>query len=314
MAPPNNITPDYIFEDIFSTSMLDYDKQARNAGNLVDPKLEVSCTTIQTSLNASYLVNFFKSDCKRLIHYLDYIEHTKSSDKKRSCNYFNYLLKGVLTDSKCDMKNSKEAYKKMIELTKTGDVKKVSDVCITYFEDIDEDIYSVLKHLNELYLYFIMNGNICPLNTDCFNKYKELSKMCISAKNDSFCVLLNNFMQKNIENMMQNINIMEQKIKNMEQIIEEKELPAIPYHAYFTNTPTVILTLIIMLFTVLMITFFLYKYTPLGSFLQPTVSKIRNIWNNKNKDHLNIMDSSEFSHNDLFHNKYGIGWNYIGYK
>ncbi|GAW84385.1 hypothetical protein PGO_002700 [Plasmodium gonderi] len=171
---------------------------------------------IQTSLNPLFLVNDFKKDCKRLILYLDYIEHKKFYDKKRSCKYFNYLLKDILKTYRFPKEESDEAYKIIINNTKQSDIKKVSNMYWENFEDMDESIYSVMKDLNELYRHF-----------------------------DSFRELLDYFMEQNV--------------KNIEQIIEQKQLTAVPQHANFTNKLTVILTLIIILFTLLMITFFLYK-------------------------------------------------------
>ncbi|GAW84183.1 variable surface protein [Plasmodium gonderi] len=286
------------FEDIFSGCMTDYEKHANIRENIQDSKLQNFCSHVKNEWGVSKYGGEFISDCKKHILYLDYIKDKKSPEKETSCKYFNYLLKDILKYYGCSVNNCNEAYQKIIDHTKGNEFMNVSDACKNQVKDLHDDLYSILKNLKELYTYFILKGNICTSNSACFNKYKELSKMPMYSQNDSFRELLINFMEKNIKNMM--------------QIIEKKELRTVPYHTISTNTPSIILSLIIITITVFMIMFFVYKYIQYGSLLQAT-TRIRRMWSKKKKGKMYIMDSSEITQNKLFHNKYQRECTSIGY-
>ncbi|GAW84403.1 variable surface protein [Plasmodium gonderi] len=276
------------FEDIFPQCMYDYDKHAKCKVNLESDDINNTCRHIKKQLGSKDSVANFLQYCRELIHYLDYIERINSpAYKKTSCIFFYYILSLLLKSSNYSVNQIHDAYHKMISETNEDNMKKVSNVCQNDFKNLGNNIYLTLHKLNELYEIVSGTRINCSEQSPCYAKYKELSEICNRSKNISLCRVLKNF-----ENAYMTYLPYVQEILNLRISLK--------------NTRIIILTFLIIPFTILIITLFLYKYTPYGSFLLSTVRKIRRILKKKNKDHLNIMDSSEFTQHNVFHNVYQI--------
>ncbi|GAW84219.1 variable surface protein [Plasmodium gonderi] len=293
------------FKGIFPNCMLDYTNVVTRNPRLHEFSLQNACSNIENVLNPSSNKETFKSSCRQLILYLDYIYSILSpSDRIRNCKYFIYSLKDVLQYHNCTQKNSRSGYELIINNIKGTTFESVSDVCKGDFEDIHDDIYSILKKLNNLYQKFLWSPNGCSPEGECYKEYMKLLCEYGKIENQSFRELLDKFKYENMKYMPD----IQERLKLFESL---------------KNLRIIILGLIIIPTTLLMIIFFFYNvkykinfinYTPYGLLIQRAVKKMSNIWNKKNKDYLNIMDSSEFTHNNFDDNNYRIGGTTLGYQ
>ncbi|GAW82012.1 variable surface protein [Plasmodium gonderi] len=69
----------------------------------------------------------------------------------------------------------------------------------------------------------------------------------------------------------------------------------------------------VIIFTVLIVIFLLYKYTVFGSYLHPRTRKLKKQLMKRNNIHLDLMDSFERSYNNSFDNTYEIGYRSLDY-
>ncbi|GAW84271.1 variable surface protein [Plasmodium gonderi] len=300
MSPKLSGKEYFDFKNIFPACYDDFNANIINDSSFDNHTIKNTCNGITNHLKINQNTrSIFKSDCRYLILYLDYIEKNEFTvDIKAYCKYFNYKLKEILELYKCSFKDTKNVYEKMISIGNNSQHKKVANICITDFEDLDEGNFNVLHKLNELYYTFRSKSNTCISNSDCFKSYIQLSDICDQGKNKSLCELLNKFKKENMKYM-----------KNAES---KEESPTVSYHSYVISARTIILTLFIISFTILMIIFFLYKvkyninYTSYRSFLQQILWMFRRTLNKKNKDNLKIMHSFELTYNNLIDNNYQI--------
>ncbi|GAW83970.1 variable surface protein [Plasmodium gonderi] len=290
------INNDFDFDGIFTNCIQDYDEHALNREKLKQPELLNTCKRIREHLG-NCKVGIFLQYCKELILYLDHIQDIKGiSDINPSCIFFNYMLKYLLKTSECSIQETDTAYKKMINETKEGTNKKVSDVCESGFTNLEDDIYSLLDKLKNLYINSL-GVNVCSKESFCFTTYKELLGISERLNNDSLRTFLDNF-----------------KFKYMTYLPEVQERLKLMVHS--TNLRTILLALFIITFTTLIVTFvvyqvkfkiYFYNYTSYVSYLQKKVMNIKKRLNKKNKDHFNTTVSSQFIKNDSLQNKYQIG-------
>ncbi|GAW84535.1 variable surface protein [Plasmodium gonderi] len=282
-----NIAINFNFVGIFPNCMQDLRIYKKIKENDYSSILRDPCLKIFTELSGQQINRFdFLPQCYELILYLNYINTIKSSpNKKPSCVYFNYMVKNTLKYFKISDQNSYHAYDKIIDHTKNTVFNSVSNVCKNDFKEMDENIYLTLTKLNVLYEWISEPGMNCSKSDECINVYRELSEICDRSNNDSLRTVLEKF-----ENSYMTY------LPYLQEILKLR--------ASLKNARIVMLTFIIIPLTSLMITFFLYKYTPHGSFIQPAVRMLRRIWKTKNNDYLNIIDSSEFTQHNLFYNTY----------
>ncbi|GAW84204.1 variable surface protein [Plasmodium gonderi] len=278
---------EFNFDGIFPNCMQDLRIYKKIKEDDYSDILMNPCFNIFKELGGQQINRYdFLRHCKELILYLNYINTIKSSpNKKPSCVYFNYMVKNTLKYFKISDQNSYHAYDKIIDHTKNTVFNSVSNVCKNDFNEMDENIYLTLTKLNVLYEWISEPGMNCSKSEDCNNVYKELSDIRDRSNNESLRKALENF-----ENAYMTY------LPYLQELLKLR--------ASLKNERIVMLAFIIIPVTLLMITFFLYKYTPHGSFLQRSVRKLRRIWNKKNNDYLNIKDSFVLTYNSLIDDKY----------
>ncbi|GAW84602.1 variable surface protein [Plasmodium gonderi] len=281
---------------IFPTCMDDFDTHSRHVEKINVGKNENTCIVITRLLGVTRFYSLcFISQCKELIHYLDYINNAESDIIKPSCVYFNYKLKVLLKYYKSPKKIN-DAYDIMINTGSTRSSAIVSNICKGKHVDLDDGTFFILDKLNKLYHIVKNKIDVFPFSSDCYNIYMDLSNICDKGKNVSFHELLNDFKHK--------------YIKHEQVVIAQLGVHEVLHYTFGKHERIIILVLCIIPVTIIMITFFMYKfkykYNTYGSFLQLVLIKLRRILNRKKEDYLIIVNSFEETYNEFIRNEYHI--------
>ncbi|GAW84452.1 variable surface protein [Plasmodium gonderi] len=294
------------FMNIFPTCLDQYNNHTKNLPGEDNLKLQQPCMTITNIFNFLQSKESFMPKCEELIIYLDYINSiSTTSDIEPCCKYFNYKLKQILNFQKNYTEGTKVAYRRMTTITNSITYKNFPDICKNHVDDIDEKTFKILETLDNLYSILKRDGNKCPSETECYEKFMELSKICDTLNNDSLHDLLSNFKKENIKII--------EDTKNMVQVNSKQEVHAVSHHTSGINPRTIILVLFTISFTTLMITFFLYKYTPSVSFLHSIACIIRRMCKRKDKQNIKLLISFENDNEELVNESSQISYNAIQY-
>ncbi|GAW84432.1 variable surface protein [Plasmodium gonderi] len=301
------------FKNIFPTCLDDYNNNISNSSREINSKRENECITITNILGFHNSKDTFMPNCKDIIIYLDYIDNNSSSfDINPSCKYFNYKLKKLLSSHKSNIQSTKVFYNNMINITNSRIYKNVPGICMNYFDELDDSTFTILDKLNNLYSILKRNGNECPTESECYEKFMELSNIYGRVNNESLREILSNFRKENIKII--------ENIENVVQVNSKKEVHAVSHHTSGINARTIIL------FTIHVITeklykisntpiniyikiFLNYQYTSYVSFLHPISSIIRIMWNRKNKTDIKLFDSFENNYEELIDKRSQISYN-----
>ncbi|SBS92047.1 PIR Superfamily Protein [Plasmodium malariae] len=192
----------------------------------------------------------FTTACQEIGVFLMKIQNKSYSERIRCCKYLNYKI------------NSEEKYNKpsnwFDEYNKFS--SKLNNICEQKFKKIRSDI---LNNLKELYSYYdafdkydgtngISNGAYCNQIQHCYNFYINHYDKCQKNKEDAFCEELSNF-KKAYDNKMR-------KVAPCSGLPHILPLTQVDYIFVVSLTTSVAL---LTLFTL----FFLYKFTPVKSWL-----------------------------------------------
>ncbi|GAW84458.1 variable surface protein [Plasmodium gonderi] len=302
------MSAEFNFMNIFPTCSDDYNNHARNRSLENSSELVNPCTAITILSNFRENRESFMPKCTELIIYLDYIySKATPSYTTRCCKYFNYKLKQILKSNEHSTQNTNVAYSSMIRNTDSEIYKKVQDICKNHVDDLDESTFKILETLDNLYDMLKKENNKCTSNSECYEKYMELSRKHNGVDNHSLYELLSNFKKDYIENR-EHIDK-----GNMIQVTSKVETPVVSHHASRINPRTIILVFFIILLTTLMITFFLYKYTSYVSSLHPITSIIKRMWKRKNKKYIKLLNSFENDNEELINKSSQIPYNPLRY-
>ncbi|GAW84389.1 variable surface protein [Plasmodium gonderi] len=288
----------------------------------------------------------------RFLHYI--FKRGRDSYTKERCKYFFLKLKLELVQKGILCEDFKSCFRKLVDYLIKQNYLSQDSFCSEYVYDVDSNVLPIFNNLDKLskYLYEFGIGTQgrCHryIRKDCDgylrflinseymlkeNFYKELDKILRIYKR--YCpesdvslltyleIITNEEKRKRklfeesqrfiVQETLVTDNIsdasevvVKQKMSEIEQDarkgIKERGLSKITSGVFFSFLAIIIMTLIF------------YKYTSYGAILQRKVGKLRRNLNKKNKHHINIMDSSEFTQNYLFNNKYKITYTSSGYR
>ncbi|KMZ95145.1 hypothetical protein PVMG_06012 [Plasmodium vivax Mauritania I] len=141
--------------------------------------------------------NSFKKCCANALTHITNLKEAMSDKIPGFCEYTNYWFYGKLK-SIDEIKNYKTLWHKFFE-----DIENF-DVCSSYTRAIDEQTYTNLKNLFELYENFYNFKNKsstrdhdrCEKGEICVQDYKSHENTCKGNGNNSFCNELENFRVK----------------------------------------------------------------------------------------------------------------------
>ncbi|SBS96094.1 PIR Superfamily Protein [Plasmodium malariae] len=232
-------------------------------------------------------VSNFTEACQEIGVYLMKIQKNYFSERIRRCKYLNYWI------------NIEEKYNKSSswfdEYNKFS--SELNNVCEQKFEKIRHDILNNLKKLYSYYDAFhkydgtngISNGGYCNQIQDCYNFYIDHYDKCQKNKEDAFCEELSNF-KKVYDNKMRNVA----PCSGLPHILPPTQVDYI-----FVSSLTTSIALLT-LFTL----FFLYKFTPLKSWLHSRLKRktIFELEEETTNFLQNIQEEVNRIHGESFHN------------
>ncbi|GAW84395.1 variable surface protein [Plasmodium gonderi] len=296
------------------------------------------CRDYQNDIRAYHVGNQdFQTDCIALGLYLNFIDDKKKSSVEKlyleaSCKYFFYKLKHLVHKHKGTCHNTVECYNEFIKKNEKKDVHRISvpQICLQYANnnDIDEYTFKILGQLDNLYdlieifkkrehrtytnvKKFDSNINNLEKYSATYNKSlnEELEKIFKVFK-DFFNTWSTCWYGKSALPYFSNKWRDRKTFRGTEKIRNEitrvntsTEISASIGTRTSTGTSTGV---IFFCFAIIPILFILYKYISYGSFLQPSVRKLKRRFNKKNRYHQNLMDSFHGKKHNLNYNDYRI--------
>ncbi|GAW84512.1 variable surface protein [Plasmodium gonderi] len=288
--------------------------------------------------------------CRVLGLYLKHIESKGYGiNLKSCCELFYYKLEKELMHSfKLKCTDSLQCYEKM---TKKKSIRNfpttISNICMKYYENVEEDTYKLLEHLFKIYYYIDLfkNRSQCTTtemrkfqqkiidleNYSCNNKSRlkaELEKIINvcegyiigwkdhhTAKHAAYLLTEKNWiglrkmkltelgdeiLKKKRKKDVKTTEIMEQETIHSQLLMDNVTDDV-------TNTGLSNGTAFIG-FSILIITFILYKYSTYFSFLKPSVRKLRRKFNKNNKNNLDFLNSFDVEYKNINDNIYKISY------
>ncbi|SBT85632.1 PIR protein [Plasmodium malariae] len=228
----------------------------------------------------------FTTACQEIGVFLMKIQNKSYSERIRCCKYLNYKI------------NSEEKYKLSSWFDEYNKFSsELGHICEQKLEVIKPDILNNLKKLYSYYDAFhkydgtngISNGDYCNKIQECYNFYIEHYDKCQKNKEDAFCEELSNF-KKAYDNKMLKVA----PCSGLPYILPPTQVDYI-FVASLT-TSVALLTL----FTL----FFLYKFTPLKSWLHSGLKRKTIIELEEETTNFlqNIQEEVSRIHGESFHN------------
>ncbi|SCP02966.1 PIR protein [Plasmodium malariae] len=246
----------------------------------------------------------FTTPCQEVGRYLVEIKERYKSDSLKRCKYLNYRIN---SDNNYNM-NPKwfQGYNEFSSL--------LGNICVQKFTVIQPDI---LKKLKDLYSYYEnfnkykgqendSDGTICNNIKNLYSIYKDNYEKCPINSNDPFCEELINF-KKAYDDKMHKLSPCKDLPKTLPHIEQTSQiLPPTKEDDAFVPILTTSIVLL-MSFTI----FFLYKFTPLKSWIYNRLRKKTIIELNKFQEE--SRDSLQNLHEEVNRNYKGSSHN-ISYQ
>ncbi|GAW84051.1 variable surface protein [Plasmodium gonderi] len=221
------------FKDMFPTCKNKYSENIQNRGDSTYNTYKTVCSEICKEFgDRDY---YFLSVCQRFIKYLKYIYDEKNINIGPYCRYFNFKLNEELESLTFINKNTKEAYRILIEKYKSEYEDEEINKCQDYVGNLDNNTLYILEKLQELYDNFekmkFYNKSyegpqstenteetteavaldysditseenydkqppFCKFTEDSVLIYKNLLKICNAGNNNSFCEVLKKYKEE----------------------------------------------------------------------------------------------------------------------
>ncbi|GAW82026.1 variable surface protein [Plasmodium gonderi] len=283
----SSLNIDIDLESIFPPCIKEYNDTLKTFVDFLRNPFYNICTTISRTLLKSSKTGYtFFNSCIYLSTYLKNIERKSEKDKISYCKYFSFKLKEEINDLNHSCKNEVDCYQQMISVSvgNTKNNNSVPDSCKDLIENIHDDTFSLFQTLEGLYYKSneLLNDNeVCPHGSSCFNNYKKLCKICQKENNKELRIFLEKYKDEHLQNT------------HAPSCIEP------PKYLLSSSIRTVLLTSFIITLSIPFIAFILYEYTPCGLYLQPSIRKLKEIWNKKRKEQQQLINSFESTYDEL---------------
>ncbi|SBS95161.1 PIR Superfamily Protein [Plasmodium malariae] len=199
----------------------------------------------------------FTTQCQEIGRYLIEIQQNHNSNSPKRCKYLNYKIN---SDNSYNNPDLFQIYKNFSS--------KIGNVCINEIKNITEDSLEKLKELYSYYENFSKfngkdkdsEGHICNSVRQCYNFYNDNYKKCQGNNESSFCEELTNF-KKAYENKMKTLTPCDGLPKTLPPPLLQTLSPEETDQVFIPSLTTALILLISCTL------FFLYKFTPLKSWL-----------------------------------------------
>ncbi|GAW84647.1 variable surface protein, partial [Plasmodium gonderi] len=335
------------FRDIYPQCRIGFEWKFPKITGDVGGKLTNLCNKFNLNNRNNNRSSEFIQRCQHVTFYLNHIKRVAKEYKiNPCCKYFFYKLKGLLNNFPCNCVDTKSCYAIMKTLSEQQSIMEISSLfsqCSDYPKDLNENIYQIFKKIDETYdnLYEFIRypnpGYYKYVNFRNGMKYLESRQY---NYNDSFKDVLNYFKHTCLA-YLNELNPTDSSVRSfLQYLVRDKnkgeytfaEINAIKgivnvaqmgatkgIHNVAkmdrikgTDIGSQISTGISLLFfSILIIMFILYKYTPFGSYLQPRGRRLRKLMKIKNKKHKNLIDSYQNMNNELNDKHYDVGYRSI---
>ncbi|GAW84150.1 variable surface protein [Plasmodium gonderi] len=291
--PRKNDESNFNFTGLYPECRNEFDQCSSKMHGLLYTSYSAICSDFRNNINARLSANWkIEVICIQLLFYLHDIikkKHELNDNIKARCNYFYYKLLYIVK--------------------KYGGGCGKGDECYKYFTDIDEKTLEIMEYLDEIYNLineFTISHNRTTDKTHKFkwwieklenhpyknesNLNEELAKIILKCEEyrknwndkrfDYWAALLLTDSWMNTRKMSLNRKASEttKSIEEHTESLETKRVGAQPLMNTVAddvkNTGISIGTVFIT-FSILIIIFILYKYTPYYSFIKPRVHKLR---------------------------------------
>ncbi|SBS99371.1 PIR Superfamily Protein [Plasmodium malariae] len=247
----------------------------------------------------------FTTPCQEVGRYLIEIKERFISDSFKRCKYLNYRI------------NSDETYNKNPKWFQgyRDFSSQTGNICTEEIKTIQQDVLIKLKELYNYYENFNeykgkesdSDGRICNNIKKCYTFYSANYKECQKKKNDSFCEELINF-KKAYDYKMSKLSPCNDLPKTLPQIEQTSTQTLPPTKEDYAFVPILTTSIVLLIsFTI----FFLYKFTPLKSWIYNRLRKKKIIELNKFQEE--SRDSLQNLHEEVNRNYEGSSHN-ISYQ
>ncbi|KMZ82417.1 hypothetical protein PVIIG_06125 [Plasmodium vivax India VII] len=217
--------------------------------------------------------NIFKNmHCSQAKHYLNNVERIrKPNNISNACKYFLYWLYYVVLHKNLDNKKILKIYNDVLTAYIYGSAKENFKNYVSFFSE--RTIENLIK-LTEMYDYFykfkeekITHGDVkCNHARKCVDLYEKNIKVCEEGNDNDFCYELDN-LKESYDKYLKSNAVCPDLPKTLES-----------YRVY--NTAAIIITPFSILLVISLSIFFLYKFTPFGSFFRKRTKNKKKIPDN----------------------------------
>ncbi|SCA60585.1 Plasmodium vivax Vir protein, putative [Plasmodium vivax] len=217
------------------------------------------CFGFNHDYTSQYHDTFTKEHCLQAVHYLSTVESTiESQYLSNGCKYFLYWLYNEVLKKKIDNHKVINIYQDVLKGYIEGSANENFRNYVNFFSE--RTIENLIK-LTEMYeSFYKFKGDIhhtdnkCDNAKECVRLYNENIKVCEEGDDYDFCYELDNLKESYDTYMKSN-----ESCPNSPKTLESYRL---------FNPTVVIITPFSILLVISLSLFFLYKFTPFGSFFQ----------------------------------------------
>ncbi|SBT58932.1 PIR Superfamily Protein [Plasmodium ovale wallikeri] len=190
------------------------------------------------------------------------------------CKYIYYWLYNEAESGKLSVSNATELYLKLMEILDSVDLEYYKSKINIISYDIFENVKSIYE------LYDNLNGfktdktepitNRCHYVETCFNSYMKYEEECSQNHSNALCNEMENF-RSEYNKYMKEISACGQ---------DKQMLPSFKSH----NIAVIVLIPLFIILVIVFLLYYLYKFTPYGSYIYPLIRKKKHIWSNLDKE------------------------------
>ncbi|SCP03075.1 PIR protein [Plasmodium malariae] len=243
----------------------------------------------------------FTTPCQEVGRYLIEIKEKYKSDRFKRCKYLKYRIN---SDNKYN--KNPEWFQKYNEFS-----SQLGNICDEKFEEIQSNI---LNKLTELYSYYEdfneykgkdkdTSGNICNKIKNLYRLYNDNYKECQGNNESLFCKELNNF-KKAYDDKMDKLSPCNDLPQTLPQIEQTSTQILPPTEVDYVFVPILTTSIVLLMsFTI----FFLYKFSPLKSWIYTRLQRKKFIELNKFQEESseslqNLNEEVNRSYEKSYHN------------
>ncbi|SBT84205.1 PIR protein [Plasmodium ovale] len=288
---------------------------AEGASESTNPEIKSACDSIFSNQQNSN----FNSICKTLLSYFQLCKVTGSlSNPDGYCGYASYWLNGKVRKEKDESDSDASMFFNVLNDSLTWDTDRSK--CKNYMYNIGDDVY---KKMNILFTYysnynnFLIYKNInpdvsCTHAQKCAKIYEENIVNC-STFEDEFCkelkefrdILMNQLLSPSIcaeeQYIIRSIDKKMAESTSQNEREESSQATTISASSFGTMMGVSLLSL------------FLYKVTPLGSWLSPRIGNLKKTLNiGDNEENESLFHYSESNESNITNGDYNIAYHFVG--